>query len=238
MRLRRAAHRLSASATRAFYSLGSGRECPLCDWRGRRFAPTGIGVKQRTDAQCWRCQSVERHRLAYALLRDRLGRGLRTLHVAPEPSVTPWLRGLSEDYLSIDLDGRRAMRAMDLTALDLPDASRSLIYCSHVLEHIPEDRAAMAEMARVLEPGGVAVIQVPIRNGTTDEDPSVTDPDERLKRFQQRDHVRIYGLDITERLGDTGLRVEVLDETALDPAQVERQRLTWHSTRQVFVCRR
>ena len=50
------------------------------------------------------------------------------------------------------------MQQMDLTALDIPDQSRTLIWCSHVLEHIPDDRKALTEMFRVLEPGGLAVL--------------------------------------------------------------------------------
>jgi SAM-dependent methyltransferase len=217
-------------------SLGDQRECTLCGWRGRRFEVTGEGAKRRPDALCPNCGSVERHRLAHALLRNRLSPGQRTLHVAPEPSVTAWLNRISDSYVSIDLDAARAMRAMDLTALDIPDSSVSLVYCSHVLEHIPDDRDAMAEMVRVLEPGGWAIVQVPIRGDHTDEDPSVTDPEERLHRFHQRDHVRVYGLDIIDRLTGAGFAVEVLDDSALPQHSVQRGRLVWRTTRQVFLC--
>ena len=147
-----------------------------------------------------------------------------------------WLRPLSDDYLSIDLDGRKAMAAMDLTALRLPDASFSLVYASHVLEHVPDDAAAIAEMRRVLAPGGLAVVQVPVRGDVTDEDLTITDPGERLRRFDQHDHVRVYGFDVVRRLEGEGFVVEVLDVSSLDPAMVELHRLSWHMTRQIFVC--
>ena len=42
-----------------------------------------------------------------------------------------------------------------------------------MLEHIPDDRAAMRELARVLTPTGFGIVQVPFRQGKqTDEDPS------------------------------------------------------------------
>ena len=233
----RATNRVVLRIAAIIYGMGSGRECNLCRWQGRAFLSTGRGEKHRSDALCPRCRSVERHRLAHLLLRDRLPVGGRTLHVAPEPSVADWLRSISDRYLSVDLNGSRAMEAMDLTALSLPDASVTLVYASHVLEHIPDDRAAITEIRRVLAPDGIAVIQVPIGGGQTVEDLTVTNPDERLRRFGQRDHVRLYGLDLVGRLEDGGLYVETLDDSAVPPQLVERHRLVWRSTRQVFVCR-
>ena len=69
----------------------------------------------------------------------------------------------------------------------------------------------MSEIFRVLTPGGWALIQVPVsKTGGTIEDPSVTDPAERERLFWQRDHVRLYGLDIKDRLAATGFDVEVI----------------------------
>ncbi len=53
--------------------------------------------------------------------------------------------------------------------------------CSHVLEHVEDDRVAMAELARMLRPGGWLVVLVPIDHDRlrTYEDPCVTEPSER-----------------------------------------------------------
>jgi len=71
-----------------------------------------------------------------------------------------WSRGSSAYRVNISVLTWKnpAMQQMDLTALDIPDQSRTLIWCSHVLEHIPDDRKALTEMFRVLEPGGLAVL--------------------------------------------------------------------------------
>ncbi|MGC9665961.1 class I SAM-dependent methyltransferase [Planosporangium sp. 12N6] len=53
-----------------------------------------------------------------------------------------------------------AIRA-DLRRLPFPDASFDRIIASEVLEHIPDDAAAIAEIARVLRPGGLAAVTVP-----------------------------------------------------------------------------
>jgi SAM-dependent methyltransferase len=137
------------------------RFCPFCGWRGFRFEPFGNAATHRQDAQCPICGSLERHRLAFVLLRNRIARGQRVLHVAPEPMIIPWLVSLSSEYLNIDLQ-IPAMKQMDLTDLDISDGSKTLVWCSHVLGHIPDDQKALSEMYRVLEPGGVLVLQVPI----------------------------------------------------------------------------
>jgi len=218
---------------------GEGRSCPVCGWTGGRFVTFGREPNTRHDAQCPRCGSLERHRLAYLHLRDVLGPDEKTLHVAPERAVTPWLRSVSADYVSIDLQGSKAMQAGDLTDLvDFKDDSLSLVYCSHVLEHVPDDVAAISEMHRVLEPGGKAVVLVPTGESPTDEDPSVSDVAERVARFGQADHVRLYGDDIVERLRAPGFDVERLAVADFDDDVVEEHRLDFPVTRLVFVCRK
>jgi SAM-dependent methyltransferase len=49
----------------------------------------------------------------------------------------------------------------DLTRLPLPDGSIDRVICSETLEHVPEDRAAIAELVRVLRPGGRLAVSVP-----------------------------------------------------------------------------
>jgi predicted SAM-dependent methyltransferase len=86
------------------------------------------------------------------------------------------------------------------------------VICNHVLEHIPNDSAAMQEIYRILKPGGWALLQVPLSLvlSRTLEDPSVTSPQERERVFGQHDHVRIYSpQDYKSRLEAAGFRVKV-----------------------------
>ena len=101
----------------------------------------------------------------------------------------------------------------DITAIDHSDESFDLIICSHVLEHIPDDRLAIRELFRVLKRDGTAILQVPISASlpSTIEDPWLSNPRERERRFGQHDHVRIYGADYTTRLEEGGFLVETFD---------------------------
>jgi SAM-dependent methyltransferase len=96
----------------------------------------------------------------------------------------------------------RAVRA-DLLALPFPDGYFDVVMASEVLEHIPDDGRAMAEIARVVRPGGKVAVTVPrwwperICWALSDE-------------YHEVDggHVRIYrGNELAERLTDAGLVV-------------------------------
>jgi hypothetical protein len=79
-------------------------------------------------------------------------------------------------------------------------------------------------MRRVLRPGGVALIQTPVNydQAATYEDPGVSDPDERLRRFSQSDHVRVFGPDLRDRLESAGFEVTVEDAADLGAKAVTK----------------
>lgn len=123
------------------------------------------------------------------------------LHIAPEPSLEKQLKKqLGSGYISADIMRNRASVRMDITDIQYPNETFDVIYCSHVLEHVSDDKRAIREFCRVLESDGWAVLLVPITADKTFEDASVIDPSERLKLFGQKDHVRRYGPDYVERL--------------------------------------
>ena len=79
-----------------------------------------------------------------------------------------------------------------------------MVIANHVLEHV-NDRAALAELCRVLRPGGLAVLTAPVVEGwdRTDEDPAL-DTEARAIRYGDPDHRRLYGRDIRERIRAAG----------------------------------
>lgn len=193
-----------------FYD-GKGRVCPICGWASPRFAPAG--VVRRNDAQCLHCGSLERHRLSWLFVKARTdlldGRPKTMLHFAAEPCLAERFRArLGDKYLTADLsDG--SMARIDITAIPFAGGSFDVIYCSHVLEHVEDDRRAMQELFRVLREHGWAMILVPITADRTSEDSSVRDPQGRFEAFGQEDHVRRYGPDFADRLREAGFTVEV-----------------------------
>ena len=195
---------------------GRGRECPCCRARWRHFDE----FNGRADSLCLRCGSLERHRALAIHLReaDLPGADDEILHFAPEPSIGRLLARAPAGYVSTDLEPGLAMVAADITALPFENDRFGLVVCSHVLEHIPDEAAALAELRRVCSPRGRVLVMVPRdpELEVTDEDPSVTDPEERRRRFLQEDHVRLYGRDLEARLSAAGFGV-----TATIPAVEE-----------------
>jgi SAM-dependent methyltransferase len=187
--------------------------CPVCESNVRHFLP--FGSPRRANARCPVCSSLPRHRADWTFLTRRTDlfdeRNKKMLHIAPEEFLSARFRGIRNlEYLSADLDSRKAMVRMDITSIDYPDNSFEAIYCSHVLEHIPNDRKALAELHRVLCPGGWALLQVPVTVERTYEDPSITTPEERARHFGQSDHVRRCGPDYAERMSSVGFVTQVL----------------------------
>jgi SAM-dependent methyltransferase len=177
------------------------------------------------------CGAVERHRLTWEYF-ERMtnlfdGERKEVLHIAPEPIFERNLtKRLGSGYLTADLYNPQAMVKMDITNINYPDDNFDVIYCSHVLEHVLDDRKAMQELCRVLRPDGWALLLVPITAEKTYEDERITDPTERLKHFGQEDHVRRYGSDFVDRLTESGFHVkEIGASDFLDDSEVERMGL-------------
>lgn len=223
---------------RKIYRWGLSRYCPLCKSWLRAFIE--YLPAKRKDALCPICLSLERHRGHWYFLRkstDLLnGEEKSLLHVAPEESLVESFSSIENvDYLSIDLNSPLAMRHMDLTDMPLGDDTFDVIYCSHVLEHIVEDGKAIAELYRVMKPGGWGIIQIPVSGDETIEDFSVTDPEELLKLYGHREHVRLCGKDYIRRLESGGFKVKVVNiKDITTPA--ERLRMGMEYDEEIFYC--
>jgi SAM-dependent methyltransferase len=194
--------------------------CPCCGHTARKFMPTVLPVgPNRPGARCPNCGARDRQRYMWLYLERKtnlLTDQLRVLHFAPERIFEDWLRPRPNlDYVSTDLARPRADVKADITDLPFPTGSFDVILCSHVLEHVLDDRRAMRELYRVLRPGGWALVLVPLDFGRAEtfEDPAVVDPRDRERVFGQADHVRVYGRDFTSRLEQAGFTVRVEDYT-------------------------
>jgi len=201
-------------------------ECPICGTSAGRFLP--FGLSGRRNARCPGCGSAERHRFLWLYLATRtrlLARRLRVLHTAPEPCLAAKLRGRPNwRYVTVDRFDPAADRRADLTALPFPDGAFDLVLSSHVLEHIRDDRQAMAELARVLRPGGEALLAVPFDPDTarSPEAPAEATPAERQALFGHPWHFRFYGRDLVDRLAAAGLTACRIDSPAMLTPQARR----------------
>jgi len=212
--------------------------CPVC---AKSFSGWLGGM---TDGACPNCDAWTRQKLMVLDLAHRLPAmqaarpsPLRTLLFAPDWGVESWLNARPEVRLTTtDIAAPGVDLNLDITALDLADASFDLILCSHVMEHVPDDAAAYGELYRVLAPGGCLLVQVPYarERAVTDEDFPITDPAERERRFGQFDHIRVYGQDLEDRIAAAGFEVMLKwPVRAMLPEEAKRYGLFDDA---VFVC--
>lgn len=204
------------------------RTCPICGYHGVFIS---VGHPGRWDARCLACGSRERHRLLRLWVTqdggDRLA-GKRILHFAPEKAVMRMMRG-NPLYETADLLQQGVTHQVDITRVPLPDAQYDVVMANHVLEHIPDDAAAMSELFRLLKPGGLALLTVPVNPSrqATYENPAVTTPAERWAHFSAHDHVRQYGLDFADRLAAAGFAVETFRMGPEDEVRYGLLRTEW-----------
>lgn len=220
-----------------FYT-GRNFHCPVCGAGLKRFLPIWKSFYRSLDEAgfiyniddyetfnrlqyaCPSCDASDRERLYAIYIRKWLAgldrsKRLTFIDFAPAMSISSWLRGLPFlDYKSADLFRHNVDLKLDITDMpQLVDDSVDAFLCSHVLEHVPNDRAAMSELHRVLKPGGFGIVMVPLIKGLTQtqEDPSLDTELLRTRHYGLSDHLRMYGTeDFVLRLGQAGFRVDVL----------------------------
>lgn len=185
-------------------------ECPVCGYSGPFMdfsPPTGL----RRHAKCPKCHALERHRIQFVVLNDIL-RGKNTaqmkmLHVAPEPFFRDFFARQFGGYETADLKMKGVNHNVDLRQLPFADASYDFVFASHVLEHIPDDDKAISEIRRILKPGGIAILPVPLVAERTIEYPA-PNPHESY-------HVRAPGVDYFDRYKRHFSKVEQFSSESL-----------------------
>lgn len=200
---------------REYNPLGE-KECPICKNKLNVFLPAGEHM--RFNVICPYCGSRERHRAYYLYWKKSNlfnGEKMKILHFAPERAFYDKISKIPfVDYYPVDINPMvyGVKEKVDITDILYENDMFDVIICNHVLEHIPDEQKALAELKRVLKKGGKAFLNVPVffKYKTTLEKAEYNTPEMRLKYYGQRDHVRAYGLDYEEHLKRVGFEVKMI----------------------------
>jgi len=125
----------------------------------------------------------------------------RMLHFAPEKFLRPIFSQRFQRYETADLFMSGVDHNVDIQNLPFGDGSYDFVFSSHVLEHILDDKKAIREIRRILKPGGIAILPVPIVSERTIEYPEPNP--------YEGGHVRAPGLDYFEKYQTHFSRVEI-----------------------------
>lgn len=217
---------------------GEGFKCNCCGAAYRKFVPDYPSAENANainaneviagygeNILCPACLSTARERLLIGLLKDKIKiSGKKILHFSPEKNIYNLIKQNNvvvaadiEPLLYKIIDAK--IKGEDATSLSFADNTFDAVIGNHIMEHIPNDAKAMAEIYRVLKPGGRAILQVPysVKIASTTETPEINDPQKQSAWYGQRDHVRIYQLeDYVKRLQKAGFKVEVIDYNNLN----------------------
>lgn len=137
---------------------------PIDGKKFKRFLPYGY-EHPRENVLSPSTLSLERHRLLWLYLKNETNfftAHLKVLHFAPEQAFYKRFRSQKNlDYTTTDLNSPLADVRADICQLPFAENSFDVIFCNHVLEHIPDDTKAMQELYRVLNPGDGAFFKYP-----------------------------------------------------------------------------
>ena len=199
--------------------------CPCCGIRFKSFGHGDYDIPDfydvslfegyPQDVRCNVCGSLPRHRILTSWCIDNkdLLTSKKILYFAPETCVVRWFKANKMDYTTADLYNVDAELKLDITNTGLPDNSYDVVMCNHVLEHVDDVMTALLEMKRIIRPGGFFICSFPVNPNIdlVDEDKSVTTEAERLKRYGQSDHVRLFGINADRFMRDAGFDVSFIE---------------------------
>lgn len=182
--------------------------CDICGCTEFGAGPGGRMSRSGLPPRCTRCQSLERHRVARAafdILRDDDFKHFSVLQFSQDRSAEPsW-------FASHEVSVYGGKLSLDLQKIDRPDDTYDMVICNHVIEHVPDDAAAMRELVRVIKPTGFVFLTFP--------DPAniAKTNDWGFPRADQHDHYRIYGRDVEDRMRANIPNCWIMTSTVSDP---------------------
>lgn len=181
-------------------------DCPICGYNG-----PFMNKNNRLRAKCPKCGELERARMAMLVVNqiydDSKASETDVLHVSPENFLRKIFKEKYKSYISSDLYREDVDHQFDIQSIPYPDNSFDLVFASHVLEYVKDDRQAIQEIKRVLRPGGLAFLPVPMLHDKTidfEERP----PNKRI--------IRETGIDYFDRYREVFSEVTVYEPSSFD----------------------
>jgi SAM-dependent methyltransferase len=179
--------------------------CNICGWHGDSFG----GGYHSESAVCPVCGSIARDRFLYWCWTRRTPYQANARVLETSPRLDKRYRtvmGRRVKYLASDYDesAHKGTVKLDIQDIDLPDASLDVILTPHVLEHVPDTERSLAEIVRVLAPGGHLFLEIPLQQGVTAPPPG---PE------YHGDNTLVYwrfGWDLRDKLEAAGLQTATL----------------------------
>lgn len=209
--------------------LGNNKTCYICKGTFFYFLPyrSGLGrskftqelamvgsdIKNFSCPHCL-CHDRERHLFMYM---DSLNlwdacKG-QVLHFAPERHLSKKIGALKpKKYIKADLySEEKDIEKIDITMIPYPDSYFDFLICNHVLEHIEAFETALSEIYRVLNKGGMAILQTPYSSilANSFQDKNINTDELRQKFYGQEDHVRVFGHDFFDKLKNIGFKLKI-----------------------------
>lgn len=199
--------------------------CPCCGMRFKafngwdyrelpdRFNSTRYeGIRQ--DVLCPICRALPRHRIL-ALWCEKYQDSFRSskiLYFAPEYSMMLWMKRNGVKCTTADLFSEADLK-LDIQNTGFTDESYDMVIANHVLEHVDDFRVALKEVNRILKTNGVFICSFPMdpKVEMLDEEEAPLSEVERIRRFGQYDHKRVFGMKADQFLKEAGFEVETID---------------------------
>lgn len=237
----------------ALLSYPKGVQCNVCGWEGRHF----LSDSWHKHINCPKCCSSIRQRLFIAALQnieelsfDRVISNKRILHFAPETIIRSIIQDKAAHYSTADFLRQGFDLKLDMSNMrEIDSESFGVVIAFDVLEHVPDYQKALGEVRRILSSQGFGIFTVPQKDNlvVTYEDPAIVTPEDRIKHFGQRDHLRIFGDDFPSNVENRGFRVIAVNESmfsknlnerhVLSPPQLSKHPLATNF-RKVFFCQK
>jgi SAM-dependent methyltransferase len=161
--------------------------CEICGGQEFGPGPNGRMAPNGSSPACVKCGSLERHRIGRRILRLLNADGAFVTYRALQFSDDPVLEW--RWFAAVERSMYQGPNSIDVQDIARADGSYDFIMCSHVVEHVPDHRRAIRELARILNATGLMLLAYPnpVTRAVT-EDWGYPDP-------AKHDHYRVLGRD-------------------------------------------